>query len=286
MTARLLAPPALLTVIAVVLYARGYGRHRRVVAPARREGMRLRALAFYAALATIVIALDSPIDDAADRLFWVHMTQHVLLMMVAAPLIVLAAPWMALWKGLPLAGRRRLASAYFQSRGWGRVRTVGRTIAVPLWTWVLFNAVLCAWHVPVLFDGTLSSRALHDLEHVSFVLLGVLFWAQVIDSPPLRRKLGSMAAVAYVTLGATVAWALSVVLAFAPSPLYHAYVVARAHSGGMSALTDQQLAAGIMWVPGSLTYFVAAIAAFYRWLEPGVAEAPATEPRPEELSWT
>jgi cytochrome c oxidase assembly factor CtaG len=66
------------------------------------------------------------------------------------------------------------------------------------------------------------------------------------------------------------------VLAFATAPVYAAY----------PSMTDQQIAAGVMWVPGSLTYFVAAIAAFYRWLEPGGAEAPTPEPRPEELSWT
>src|SRR5436190_1126497 len=71
-------------------------------------------------------------------------------------------------------------------------------------------------------------------------------------------------------------WILAIYLAFAPAPVYAAY----------PSLTDQQLAAGIMWVPGSLTYFVAAVVAFYRWLEPEGANAPVAEPRPEELSWT
>ena len=72
-------------------------------------------------------------------------------------------------------------------------------------------------------------------------------------------------------------WILAIVLAFASAPIYAAY----------PSLTDQQLAAGVMWVPGSLTYFIAAFAAFYRWLEPGADEAQTvSEPRPEELSWT
>jgi cytochrome c oxidase assembly factor CtaG len=71
-------------------------------------------------------------------------------------------------------------------------------------------------------------------------------------------------------------WILAIVLAFASAPVYAAY----------PSLTDQQLAAGVMWVPGSLAYFIAAFAAFYRWLEPSASEAPAAEPRPEELSWT
>jgi cytochrome c oxidase assembly factor CtaG len=265
---RLVAPPALLAVIAAVLFAFGNRRHLRMVAPARRDGMWMRSLAFYAALVTTVVALDSPVDDSASRLFWVHMTQHVMLMMIAAPLIVLSAPWMSLWRGLPLAGRRRLAFAYFHSRAWGWARRAGRALASPLWAWVLFNAALCVWHVPALYDSTLRLPVVHDLEHLSFLLLGVVFWAQVIASPPLRRRLEIPAAVAYVTLGATVAWLLSVVLAFAPSPLYAGYVAAHAHSGGLSALTDQQLAAGIMWGPGSIPYALFVFIALYRWLSP------------------
>ena len=241
----------------------------RVVSGARLPRHRRQAWAFYAALATIVAALDSPIDTLAAKLFWVHMVQHVLLMMVAAPLLVLAAPWTPMWKGLSLAMRRRLAVAYVRAPAWRALRSAGRRLASPMPAWLLFNVDLCAWHVPGLYGATLRSQVLHDLEHVSFLVLGVVFWANVIDSPPLRARLGMPWRIGYVTLGAVVAWLLAVVLAFARSPLYPAYAALHVRPGGLSALADQQLAAGIMWGPGSIPYAVFVFVALYRWLEGG-----------------
>ena len=265
---RVLAPPAVTAVFAALLFACGAGRHRRVVAPARRRSLRLRGLAFYAALATIVAALDSPIDDLADRLFWVHMVQHVLLMMVAAPLLVLGAPWTPMWRGLSLSWRRTLGAAYMRSPAWRLLRATGRRLATPVTAWFVFSADLCVWHTPALYALTLRSQAVHDLEHVSFLLLAVLFWAQVIDSPPLHARLTYPARVAYVTLGATVAWALALVLAYAPSPLYSTYAHLHSRPGGLSALADQHIAAGIMWGPGSIPYAAFVFMALYRWLAP------------------
>jgi len=133
-----LAPPFVLGLVAAVLYEVGRRRHMRVVVPARRAGMGWRTLAFWAGLITLVLALDSVIDDQADRLFWVHMTQHVLLMMVVAPLFVVAAPWIPMWKGLPLSTRRGLGGAYMRSPGWRAVRAAGRRVVAPVPIWILF----------------------------------------------------------------------------------------------------------------------------------------------------
>jgi putative membrane protein len=123
---------------------------------------------------------------------------------------------------------------------------------------LLFNADLLVWHVPALYDLTLRDQAVHDAEHVTFVVLAVLFWAHAIDSPPLRARLDQPHRVAYVLGAATVCWALAVVLAFAPEPLY----------AGYPSLADQQLAAGIMRGPGSIPYAVFVFVAIYRWLAP------------------
>jgi cytochrome c oxidase assembly factor CtaG len=271
----LLAPPLVGCVAGGVLYARGSRRHLRVTSAARLGRRKRRDWALYAALATIVTALDSPIDVLAAKLFWVHMVQHVMLMMVAAPLLVLAAPWTPMWRGLSLNVRRGLAAAYVRSPAWRPLRAAGRWVAAPAPAWLLFNADLCAWHVPALYELTLRSQAVHDLEHVSFLVLGVVFWAQVIDSPPLRPRLELPGRVAYVTLGATVAWLVAVVLAFAGSPLYPQYAAMPSRPGGLSALADQQLAAGIMWGPGSIPYALFVFVALYRWLAPGGREEAA-----------
>jgi cytochrome c oxidase assembly factor CtaG len=264
----LLAPPLVGSVAAAVLYARGSRRHLRIVSAARVRKQRRRAWVFYAALVTIVAALDSPIDELAAKLFWMHMVQHVLLMMVAAPLLVLAAPWTPIWRGMSLSLRRGLATAYVRSPTWRVLREGGRWIAMPGPAWVLFNVDLCAWHVPALYGLTLRNQTVHDLEHFSFLVLGIVFWSQVIDSPPLRPRLDLPRRVAYVTLAATVAWLLSVVLAFAGSPLYATYAAQPSRPGGLSALADQQLAAGIMWGPGSIPYALFVFVALYRWLTP------------------
>jgi len=288
----LLAPPFLLAAIAAALHARGLRRQLRVTTAARRATLRWRGVAFYAALATIVAALDSPIDELADTLFWVHMLQHVLLMMVAAPLLVLAAPWLPIWRGLPLRTRKALGRWYVRSPGWRGVRGGARWLAAPLVAWILFDADLLAWHAPALYELTLRHQAVHELEHVSFLLLGVIFWIQVLDSPPLRARLGPSSGVLYVLTAATAAWALAVVLALAPSPLYPSYAELASRPGGLSALADQHLAAGIMWGPGSVPYAIFVFVALYRWLatddEPHVpsgthlateAERPAASPR-------
>jgi len=272
-----LEPPFLLGLVAALLYVSGRQRHMRIVAPGHRAGTGWRALAFWAALVTLVLALDSGIDDEAQKLFWVHMTQHVMLMMVAAPLFVLAAPWTLMWKGLPLGTRRRLGAAYMRSPGWRVVRAAGRWVAAPVTIWILFVADLAVWHVPALYGVTLRNQTVHDLEHLSFLVLAVLFWAQVIESPPLRPRLSEASRVAYVTLAATACWVLAMVLAFAPSPLYAGYEALGSRPGGISAMADQQLAAGIMWGPGSIPFAIFVFLALYRWL--GGRTTPASRVR-------
>lgn len=281
----LLAPPFLLAAIAAALHARGVRRQLRVTTAARLGTLRWRIAAFYAALATIVAALDSPIDELADKLFWAHMLQHVLLMMVAAPLLVLAAPWLPLWKGLPLGARRALGSWYVRSPAWRAVRRGAGWLAAPLAAWLLFNVDLGAWHVPALYQLTLRHQAAHELEHVSFLLLGVVFWIQLVDSPPLHARLDRSSRVLYVLTAATAAWALAVVLALAPSPLYPAYAELAARPGGLSALADQHLAAGIMWGPGSVPYAIFVFVALYRWLaaEDEPLDAPARGHAPQPM---
>lgn len=269
----LLSPPLLGALVAAVLYELGWRRHARVVSAERLPPLRWRRLAFWGALVTLVVALDSIVDERADRLFWVHMVQHVLLMMVVAPLLVIAAPWTPVWKGLSLRTRRRVGAAYMRSPGWRPFRAFGRFVWRPLATWVLFNVDLCVWHLPALYGLTLRSQAVHDVEHLTFLILAVLFWAQVVESAPLRVRLDQPRRVAYVLGGATVCWLLALVLAFAPSPLYSAYT---SHAG-LSALGDQQLAAGIMLGPGSVPYAVFIFIALYRWLASGANE-PASAP--------
>jgi putative membrane protein len=196
-----------------------------------------RRVALALGLVSLLAALVMPLTH---KLFAVHMAQHVLLLAVAPPLIVLSSPWTRLWQSLP------------------------RTLTHPLVAWTLFNVAMVVWHVPALYDAALRIGALHVLEHCLFFCTGLLFWGAAFDS----TRLAAWWRIAYLTTGMLVGWLIALVLAFATSPLYSAYAALPHRPWGLSELADQQIAAGVMWVPGSLAYTVAIIVFVYRWLEP------------------
>jgi putative membrane protein len=238
---------------AAVLYA--LGRRGRVRA--------WRELSFYAGVAAAFVVLEPPFDGWADTWLAAHMAQHVVLMTVVPPLVVLGRPWPRLWLPFPLAARRSVAGGLAGSRAF---RAVGRTVRRPSVALALQSAAIAVWHVPSLYDAAVRSEAVHVLEHVCFVAPALLYWGALLEAPPVRARIGHLRRAAWFAAALVPGWILAIVLAFASAPVYGAY----------RSLTDQQLAAGVMWVPGSLTYTIAAFLAVYRWLEP----------RSEELAWT
>ena len=240
---------------AAVLYALG-----------RRGKVRVwRELSFYSGVALAFVVLERPFDDWADTWLSVHMSQHIVLMTVVPPLVVLGRPWPRIWLPFPLAARRAVGGALSRSPSFRR----GAGFFVRPWVALAVqSAMVAVWHVPRLYDAAAENEWIHVLEHVCFVVPALVFWGALLDAPPVRARIDHLHRTVWFTAAMIPSWILAVVLAFAPEPLYAAY----------PSMTDQQIAAGIMWVPGSLTYFVAALAAFYLWLE--------AEPQPEELSWT
>jgi putative membrane protein len=269
-----LDPALALVLVTVALYLAGGARS---VAPVRaRSERRWQAAAFMSGLALLAIALDSPLESLSRQLFWAHMVQHVLLLMAAPPLIMLARPWMRLWRALPLDWRRSLARALGSSGRLAWLRSLGSALGRPLPSLVLFCGVLVAWHVPALFDATLRTGSLHALEHFLFFATALMFWKQVIHSPPLRARLAAAWRIVYVIAAMVVSWVLAVVLALAPHALYAHYAHEAARPGGLTALGDQQIAAGVMWVPGSIAFVLAIFVHLHRWLAPPppAAQAP------------
>jgi cytochrome c oxidase assembly factor CtaG len=258
-------PLAFLSLLAC-LHLLGEHRAVRLLGRRRTRRERWRAASFYAGLLVILAALASPIDTLAEKLFWVHMTQHVMLLTIAAPLIVLGAPWNSIWRPLPLGVRRTLAKTVSRSAWWAPLRALAGLLGRPLPAWIAFNVNLVAWHVPAAYDLAVRDRAIHDLEHVTFLVFGVLLWAQVLDSPPLRARLSAIRRVYYIVATAIVGWIVALVLVFAASPLYPAYAHLAHRPGGISALTDQQLAGGVMLVPGSLSMTVFVFVELYLWM--------------------
>lgn len=228
----------------------------------RRSGASLpgwRIVAFGAGLLLLGAALLSPLDALAHGLLSAHMLQHLLLVAAAAPLLVVGAPVAALVRSLPPRARRRLASAAAgplrRLGGWGS----------PGWLAVAFGGhlvVLLAWHVPALYQGALAGSGLHTLEHATFLGTALLFWGAVAAAA--RRAAYGMG-IALLFLTSMASGVLAALLMFSPRAWYPANASA-AGSWGLTALEDQQIAAGLMWVPGGLVYAAAAILLFVTWL--------------------
>jgi cytochrome c oxidase assembly factor CtaG len=191
---------------------------------------------------------------------------------------VLGCPWIRLWRSLPLDSRRWLARGLSHGRRTAWLRALSRMLGGPVASFVLFSVVLLSWHLPFMFDATLKSTTLHAFEHTLFFTTALMFWKQAIPSPPLHTSLVSAHRVVFCIGGMIVSWVLAVVLALAPHPLYSFYAHEASRPGGISALADQQLAAGIMWVPGSVTFLIVMIVYVHRWLAPDSAGS-ARSPR-------
>jgi putative membrane protein len=255
-------PPLFAIAAAAVLYALGLRRRA-----SRSSGTRREATLFAAGLLALVLAYDSPFAALDDELFWAHMTQHMLILAVAAPLILLGRPWATIARALPLGVRRPIARGLARGAWSAPLRAAADRLTSPTPALVIFTGTLVAWHLPALFNATLRSSAVHELEHGLFLVTGLLYWSQLIDSPPFRSRLGSGQRALYATVGMAVGSVLGLVLAFAPSPLYPGYADLVSRPGGISALADQHLAGGIMWVPGSISFTAAIVFFAYRWLE-------------------
>ena len=209
-------------------------------------GARLRAgnrgyfVGAWAILALALIGLDS----SADRSFAGHMLQHELIMLGAAPLMVLARPIAPLLRPLPYVWRRRVGWLLTRSS----VRAAWRALTMPAVAWVLQAAVIWAWHMPFLFERAVGNPWIHALQHFSFFVGAALFWWSVVHR-------GRRVAVLSLFTTAVHSGALGALLAFSNYSWYPAY-----------AIDDQRLAGLIMWIPGGTVYLAAALLGIHRYL--------------------
>ncbi|NUO37200.1 MAG: cytochrome c oxidase assembly protein [Gemmatimonadaceae bacterium] len=246
------APGVLLgCLVAVALYARGV----RVIR--RRAGTRLvspwRVRSFAAAIAALLIALVSPLDALAGSLFSAHMVQHLLLMMVAAPLLVLGDPMTAMLWALPPRGRRGVGLWWRRRR---TLRAVWRAIASPGGAWILHVVALWIWHVPALYDRAVADGAVHVLEHLAFLGTALLFWW--VPFKAHGRRVGGGTALIYLFGAVLQGTILGALLALARLPLYTAHF-GTTRAWGLTPLEDQQLAGLLMWVPAGFVYLAALV---------------------------
>ncbi|WP_157265729.1 cytochrome c oxidase assembly protein [Azohydromonas aeria] len=218
------------------------------------------------------VAVLSPLDALGERRFWLHMVQHEMMMLVAAPLLVLGSPLAALVWGLP-ARWRGPAARWTRRLG---LQAATRVLSTPLTAWWVHAVVLWAWHAPALFEAALRRSWVHDLQHLSFFGSALLFWWGLFQGGhgPGRGRHG--AAVFYLFTTTVHTAVLGALLTVSERVWYPVYLE-RASWGTLSALEDQQLGGLIMWVPGGVVYMVAALVLFARWMDDGPERAaPAT----------
>ncbi len=266
--------PALLATLALaaLVYGRGRARLGRRIAGSREKR---RAVAFYTGLMVLAGALMSPLDALAHALFSGHMAQHLLLMVVAAPLLVYGRPTAALVAGLPAGGRDLLRRSGLRGpNAQSGLRRTARALANPVVVWIIGTLALWAWHMPALYEAALAHGPLHVLEHASFLGAAVLFWSVVFASGT-RRGLPRPVAIVLVFASGVQGSALGAVLLFASTPLYSVHAEG-ARVWDVSPLADQQLAGALMWSPPALLYIVVMGWLLVRWF----AEMDDASPEP------
>ena len=219
---------------------------------------RRRTVAFVAGMATIAFALLSGIDRYDTTLFAVHMVQHILLTLVAAPFIALAAPITLVLRVASPATRRRWILRILHSR-------VMRVISFPVVAWVLFAGVMWASHFSALFDAALEDPLIHDLEHALFLGSALLFWWPAMAQDPAPWRMPHPVRALYIFLQMPQNTFLAVVLLNTTGLLYPHYATL-GRSWGPTPLEDQQLAAGIMWIVGDVVFLIHIMVAVAMWM--------------------
>jgi putative membrane protein len=223
------------------------------------RGVRLaQATAFFLGLLAIVVALVSPLDALGESLFSAHMIEHELLMMVAAPLLVLGRP-LAVWVcAIPESWRREIGG-FFHRPAWR-----GPWLAFTgVWcAWVLHALALWLWHVPAFFEAALENDAVHAFQHICFLGTALVFWWSVLGGAT-RRARGIALLSIFTTMVHT--GILGALLTLSNTVWYWSYAVG-SPTWGLTGLEDQQLGGIIMWVPAGLIYVVCGLLLSYRWL--------------------
>jgi cytochrome c oxidase assembly factor CtaG len=241
----IMAPLAL----AAGVYLRGWWR-LHAQAPRRYGAERLAA--FLGGLTAIAVALGSPLHALGSQLLQAHMVQHLLLMMVAPPLLWLGAPLLPLLQGLPRSSLRLWVGPL---SAWPALTRMGQWVTHLPVAWVVYVGSAWAWHTPLLYERALTSEFWHYAQHTCFFATALAFWWPVVRPWPSRPMVPSWAMVLYLILADLQNTVLSAWLVFAERLIYPSYATA-SRLWGISALDDQAAAGAIMWVPGSVAFLL------------------------------
>jgi len=255
------------TLVAIAaLYARGYARvHRQMP----RRFARRHLASFLAGIAMLLVAIASPLEALDDLLLQVHMTQHLILMMVSPALLLAGAPAIPLLRGLP----PRIAKIVGRALRARPTRRAYQWLTEPLICWIAFVAATWGWHLPATFQLALRSDGWHVAEHACFFITALMFWYPVIQPWPAVARWPRWAMLPYLLLADGQNTILAALFMFSDRLIYPFYATAP-QVAGFTPLGDQVVAGAIMWVPGSIFYLVPAALIMFQMLAPQSLSSP------------
>jgi putative membrane protein len=221
-----------------------------------------QAAAFFGGLIALFIALISPIDPLSGVLFSAHMLQHMLLILVSAPLLILGVPHLVMAWALP---KRWSAGLARWQRRYVFFHTAWKWITKPLTVWILHAFAITIWHIPLFYEAALTNELVHFIEHASFHLTALLFWWVVYrarEAGRLNYGLGMF----FVFTMMMYTGLIGALITFSKQ-VWYPYYEATAGSWGITPLEDQQLAGAIMWVPGNFIYLIGFLSLMAKWFQ-------------------
>ena len=230
----------------------------------------LRTVSFLLGLFAVAVALQSGIERYDTALFSIHMVQHLLLTLVAPPLLLLGAPITQLLRGASPRIRRALLRVLHSSPV--------AFISHPVTAWIAFTVVMWGSHFSALFDVALENPSVHQVEHVLYISTALLFWLPVIGVDPAPRRLGFPARILYLLTQMPPSSFLAMSILFASAPLYHHYAT-EGSPYGIDPLSDQQAAAGIMWIASDVVFIGAILLVVGAWMRHEERRTAETEAR-------
>jgi putative membrane protein len=239
--------------LSLLIYLVGWARL------SRRASTPVRPTLFLSGWAVLTLALTSPLHEAGERSFTMHMIEHELIMLLATLLLAgSGAGGMLAW-GLPRALRQSLAGRWKSP-----LQTLWRRLTEPVTATAIQATVMWVWHAPILFDRALDSFGWHIAQHACFFLSSLLFWWAMLHPRGRGSGYGVSAACLFAT--SLIGGALGALMSLSSSPWYSDYAAMGMTGIGLDPVNDQRLAGLIMWIPGGLVHGVAAIVLFYKWL--------------------
>lgn len=255
------------------VYTRGWWRIRKQRANQHPLANGKRLAAYLGALLILGVALMSPIDILGGQFFLMHMIQHLLLVMIVPPLLLLANPLPFFLWGVTVKARRGVGRLLRRGSAFRRVL---HSVTAPGLVWMLFVAVFLGWHDPNVYNAALRSDLIHDLEHLTFFGSAMLFWWHVIGAGPRLRSLSRGVRLAYLLITVPVNAIAGIAIAFAKQPIYTYYTTVP-RLWGMTVMQDQMIGGVIMWIPGSMMYLLAALILISRLIQTEADKQPLPE---------